>query len=233
MKEKRYIILESFLSPDDERSIIQEVLERHRQSRPVANDLMMDLTSMKNSLKLELGIACGEDLSPILTVSTAICRRAFKDAAQYLPWAHSLKLLSERDTPLTGLSLLYGPQSSMSPHYDSPTQPGQKEEWLCMFTFGSSLLFRLDDETVKMKSGDALVMDSMSVLHGVERILAASVDDLCSKIGLPTACRLGLLFWHGRCATVDASDLNDIPVIDGLAAMYADAEEDAAAVLEL
>ena len=74
--------------------------------------------------------------------------------------------------PLTGLALLYGPSGSMPPHFDSPTQPGRAEEWLTMFRVGCDVLFRLGDEVLIVGDGDAVVMDSMSVLHGVESVVA-------------------------------------------------------------
>ena len=129
---------------------------------------------------------------------------------------------SSPQTPpkLTGLSLLYGPKAMMNPHYDSSTQPGQREEWLVMFTIGSDVLFRCNDSVIALSSGDALVMDSMSVLHGVEGIRKKMVQnpmDLCTSetkdnsqfprenidaalhYGLPVeGSRLGVLLWQGR-----------------------------------
>ena len=204
----------------------KEVLDCHRRSSHHHADDHLDIDPKRtNSLTMELGIACGEDLGEILKFSVDTCRRAFEQASHNLPSSASLQRLCQLDTALTGLSLLYGPSSYMSPHYDSPTQPGQREEWLCMFTMGLPCVFRLDDKTVEMKSGDALVMDSMAVLHGVERIAEDSLDGaICSRLGLPTKCRLGLLFWQGRSVTMDAHSSSEIPIIDGLTTMFADAE---------
>ncbi|GKY95166.1 hypothetical protein MPSEU_000480100 [Mayamaea pseudoterrestris] len=231
MKEELYKKLNSFLSIDDQRLIVDEILTRHRQccSSDKANGLDINLDGT-NSFRLELGIGCGENLCQILAVSTDRCRQAFKQGATRLKNpSPSLISLHKPDTPLTGLSLLYGPNSFMSPHYDSPTQPGQKEEWLCMFTFGLPCLFRLDDLCVEMRSGDALIMDSMSVLHGVEKILVDSGADglhSCSRIGLPIASRLGLLFWQGRLVAIDALSPDDIGMFDGLSTLYGNVENE-------
>jgi hypothetical protein len=155
-------------------------------------------------------------------------------------------------TPLTGLSLLYGPLASMSAHYDSPTQPGQREEWLAMMSIGSSIIFRCNDELIQLDSGDVVVMDSMATLHGVERVLAVGVstgegmnDDVgdsnratnninYAELGLQTPCRLGLLFWRGRpkdkaALTLPSQDEELTPgesLLDGVGDLFADESDE-------
>jgi hypothetical protein len=112
--------------------------------------------------------------------------------------AETLQTIS--NGPLSGLSLLYGVDAAMLPHYDSPTQPGQREEWLCMMSFGNTMIFRCDDDTLMIQSGDVIVMDAMATLHGVERVvLDDNMPPMCSLIGLPIPqVRLGILLWQGR-----------------------------------
>ena len=145
---------------------------------------------------------------------------------------------------LTGIALLYGPSAKMVAHYDSPTQPGRRREWIASVTVGSSVRFRLGNETAVLaharpamrcrtstkylviaafrwmfmhyfercgpnilisgsgnawsrRHGDALVMDSMATLHGVEAVLAPREGerDSAAEVGLPPGSRLGVLLW--------------------------------------
>jgi len=83
-----------------------------------------------------------------------------------------------------------------------------------MFSVGAPILFRCDDVVLTIDSGDALVMDSMKVLHGVEGVLATVIptqeggvngNQWCksssscssSNLLLPVhGSRLGVLLWH-------------------------------------
>jgi predicted nicotinamide N-methyase len=102
---------------------------------------------------------------------------------------------------LTGIALLYGPAAYMKAHYDSPTQPGRRREWLVMMNAGNAVRFRLGDSAEVLRSGDALVMDAMATLHGVEAILPSGAlhdheaVDPAERLGLPSGCRLGVLLW--------------------------------------
>jgi hypothetical protein len=225
MGTTKYAVLESFLTAGEEQSIVNEVLACHRTHCRDPSDLIVD-AYRTNSMKLELGIGCGGDVASALEISTSVARRAFRQASQLMPMhKDAIERLIDPNTPLTGLSLLYGPSSSMTPHYDSPTQPGQREEWLCMMTMGLPCVFRLDDLTIELKSRDALVMDSKATLHGVEKISESEDGDLCSRIGLPTNCRLGVLLWQGRSPTLSSEHTRDFPVVDGLESMFAESED--------
>jgi len=231
------------------------------------------LKHSKASMKLNLGLReCGGDLNETLPLSVKLSRRAFLKSAKYFESqgesnsANSSYILAGETpivkgnkqrgiraknlpTKLTGLSLLYGPNAVMSPHYDSSTQPGQREEWLVMFTVGSDVLFRCNEDILTLSSGDALVMDSMSVLHGVEGIREREISN-CKEIdsssetkkaeyyiektdsalyyGLPLkGSRLGVLLWHGkadpnknRTSFCDEKDDLDFP-IDGFSNLFA------------
>jgi hypothetical protein len=152
-------------------------------------------------LKLNLGISCGGDLSCIIPNAVAVARKAFQQASNIAKSTNTAQMLRTiSNGPLSGLSLLYGVDAAMLPHYDSPTQPGQREEWLCMMSFGNTMIFRCDDETITIYSGDVLVMDAMATLHGVDRILQDdNLPPICSHIGFQIPqVRLGILFWQGR-----------------------------------
>jgi hypothetical protein len=221
MKKQQYIVLRSFLSAEEEKSIVDEVLSCHRMNS--GEDLVVD-ANRQNSLKLDLGIGCGGDVSSRLKTSTSQARRAFKQASTLLPTTtQAFERFCLPTTRITGLSLIYSLDSFMSPHYDSPTQAGQREEWLCMFTFGLPCLFQLDDRTVQLNSGDAVVMDSMATLHGVDSIVdLKDGDNQCKRIGLPSKCRLGVLFWVGRNSDHTETDYRNVPVVDGLESMFGD-----------
>jgi hypothetical protein len=200
---KRYLVLRSFLHSELQKTLKDEVFECHFQSIGDSNDCLPFHNNNNNnntnennnaSWQLNLGIGCGEQIHNQLPLGSKLARLAFTKATFVFPMEESLNILASSDTPLTGLALLYGPNSKMSPHYDSPTQLGQKQEWLVMITIGKAVKFICNDDILTLSSGDALVMDSMAVLHGVQGIL----QDSCS-IQLPLeGSRLGVLFWHAR-----------------------------------
>jgi hypothetical protein len=99
---------------------------------------------------------------------------------------------------LTGIALLYGPKGCMPAHYDSPTQPLQRMELLVLLSLGSTTVFTCsnDQEPLHLFSGDALVMDSMAVLHGVQQIIPHPSSPVSHL--LPPNSRLGVLLWQGR-----------------------------------
>jgi hypothetical protein len=172
------------------------------------------LLARETGLPLNLGISgCGGSLAEILSQSALVARRAFAAAHADLgvPALHNL---ANPATSLTGLALLYGPRGSMKAHFDSPTQPGQRNEWLANISLGLPVDFVCNTDIVRLYSGDVLVMDSMAVLHGVKQIVMTDEahqsdsgtqtdnnplhHDFCNRIGLPGPFRLGILFWQGR-----------------------------------
>lgn len=242
--KKQHIVFRSFLCDDDEdsapRLLVQEALACHARNRIQTDDNYAAIERSSSSFRLELGIACGGDLSEILPCAVAVARRAFRHAAlQLFPNDDNNDdtrrrrdaLQSMARGPLSGLSLLYGISASMTPHYDAPTQRGQREEWLVMMTLGNTALFRCNDEIIELHSGDVLVMDSMAVLHGVEGILADDRDPTMStKLGLPLAqSRLGILFWQGRdplsnLQAISSSSQED--VVDGISSLFDEDDSD-------
>jgi hypothetical protein len=236
-RRKKFVVFRSFLGDDTSiaRLLVQEALACHARNCDGADPDYAAIQTSVSSLKLELGIACGSDLSDILPQAVAIARRAFQQAA-------ASPLLLPDDTnndshlqnisrgPLSGLSLLYGLHAHMAPHYDSPTQPGQREEWLAMITLGNTARFRCNDDIIQLHWGDVLVMDSMAVLHGVEGILADHQDPTISEqLGLPVAqARLGILFWQGReqlMHPVEPSGLQEA-VYEGINKLFDEADDD-------
>ena len=204
---EKFFVLRSFVDNDKtQRLIADEALNCHSRNEEVNGNINQGTlanfcSSSKSSLKLNLGISCGGDLRDILPNAVAVVRRAFDHASNIAKNNGTAKTLQTiSNGPLSGLSLLYGLDAAMVPHYDSPTQPGQRDEWLCMMSFGNTMIFRCDNDTITIQSGDVIVMDAMSTLHGVERIVP---DDnmplICSRIGFPIPqVRLGILLWQGR-----------------------------------
>ncbi|KAL7560647.1 hypothetical protein ACA910_001331 [Epithemia clementina (nom. ined.)] len=207
---ERFVVYREHVSKGMQKSIVDEALQAHRRysDKQIHRDQWNLGNESKTSIKLEMGIGCGCDLTSVLPEAASVARSAFRRAAASdFASIKPLVTMSDVHTPLTGLALMYGLAASMPPHYDSPTQPGKREEWLCMITIGQSVLFRCNDETLKLESGDVLVMDSMSVLHGVNQI-CNDAKHHHSLLGLPVQARLGVLFWQGRTTLMTTSDLS-------------------------
>jgi hypothetical protein len=228
---KRYVTLRKVISQKEQSDLVAEALKCHRKHQGASNsDWRENLESSKSSLKLELGIrACGESLETKLPLAVQLSRKLFELASNKLCPSSTTTLCNLKldTTPLTGLVLLYGPHASMTPHYDSPTQPGKREEWLAMITIGADVEFVCNQELVTLQSGDALVMDSMATLHGVHRILLSSTtsrDDESIKLGLPVAnSRLGILLWQAKDSkTTNKEARLSEDTVDGVAGLFDD-----------
>jgi hypothetical protein len=192
MKEEpvKFAVLKSFLTKEEQKRLVEDVLKCHTQQSSSGSTGWTDMATSTASFPLKLGIKCGGDLMETLPFAVDLARRAFASSS-FLP--HNV---GDRCS-LTGLALIYGPNATMNAHCDSPTQPHQREEWLAMMTVGNSVRFRCNDELLLLHSGDALVMDSMAVLHGVQEIVASD-PDMAPTVGLPVpGSRLGVLLWQG------------------------------------
>ena len=222
---ERFLILPSFLSIDEQKLLASSAIKAHRSHTKAANATNNDSSNTKcscfdeivldsneplhasSSKSLNLGLKyCGSPLTS-LPAAVQFSYRAFQTAAhvygqrhpQYVSISNTLQnLANSNQSKLTGIALLYGPSATMKPHYDSPTQPNQREEWLIMFTLGNDVLFQLNDRQLCLSSGDALVMDSMNVLHGVVSILPPKLEEVdpAVALGLSPGTRLGLLLWQ-------------------------------------
>jgi hypothetical protein len=216
MSTAKYIVLRNFVPEHEASALVKEVLACHKNY--AENDGYESSDNLESSKKLELGIPCGGDLSHILTKSASVARHAFRVALEnYFPDNEILQKIVTTSPPLSGLALLYGIRASMTPHYDSPTQPGQREEWLAMITLGNSVQFRCNDESIRLDSGDALVMDSMATLHGVEAIVPGNYWKL---LGMPFPSRLGILFWQGSVPSNDNELVLEADIADGFGNMF-------------
>jgi hypothetical protein len=246
---RRYAIFRSFVDVEQQKLLVQESLQCHLKNSTDKDKLQQDSSSdgtlsptdlnwnhmetSSTSETFQLGVRCGGDLTSTLPLAVAVARRAFQQALQQTPQLGdvssipALETLSQPNIPLAGLVLLYGLQASMPPHYDSPTQPGQREEWLVMMTMGNDVRFRCNDDVVQLQSGDVLVMDSMAVLHGVESIVdvdnGGGRDDK-SELGLPISSRLGILFWQGQ-SPVDKVDSASFSVVEGVGNLFPDSDD--------
>ena len=170
------------------------------EDEAVQSGLMQSLSSMS----LDLGLlGTGAPLVKQVEI-IRIAARAFLEGGESLVAAGHAEMGCEAAEPaaekLTGIALLYGPRSRMVAHYDSPTQPGRRREWLFMITAGNSIRFQLGDQIEELKSGDALIMDSMATLHGVVEVLSSddSHIDPAEQLGLPSGSRLGVLLWTAK-----------------------------------
>jgi hypothetical protein len=119
----------------------------------------------------------------------------------------------------------------MNAHHDSPTQPGQREEWLVLMTVGLPVLFRLNKSVERLISGDVLVMDSMATLHGVEEILSDDSGIDFPALGLQRPARLGVLLREGRqeSATHGRNDNQrsiDDDMVEGIQGLFGADDED-------
>jgi hypothetical protein len=203
---KKFFVFRNFVGSEDrQRRLVNETLQCHAHNEATkgghdVSTMWQSIGTSKTSLNLNLGIPCGGDLTHVLPDAALLARQAFLQASMETTNATTKTLQSLAQGPLSGLALLYGVEASMPSHYDSPTQPNQREEWLVMMTLGNTVVFRCDNEIISLHSGDALVMDSMAVLHGVDRIVPDHSDHpICSVINLPDLqVRLGILFWQGR-----------------------------------
>jgi hypothetical protein len=243
---QRYAIFRSFVGVEEQQLLVRESLQCHLKNsstginqqdsdgtlQPTNTDWNHMETS-STSHTFQLGVRCGGDLTSTLPLAVAVARRAFRQALHQEPQLGdatsipALETLSQPNIPLAGLVLLYGLKAAMPPHYDSPTQPGQREEWLVMMTMGNDVRFRCNDDIVQLQSGDVLVMDSMAVLHGVESIV--DLDDGGGRIekpdlGLPISSRLGILFWQGQ-SPVDKVDSASFSVVEGVGNLFPDSDD--------
>jgi hypothetical protein len=218
------------------------------------------LSTRETSIALHLGVKCGGDLGSVLPLAAHIARQAFTEASNVfgsdsttstdtIATIASSTLATLSTTTLSGLVLLYGRCAHMAAHYDSPTQPGQRTEWLVNISLGQPIDFIVGhSNTVRLESGDVLVMDSMAVLHGVERILATESKDNDTdntntigrkqrlhpyqRVGLPINSRLGILFWQGRDSIETRSTDNthlfreDEPDMDGVDCLFGGRDSD-------
>lgn len=207
---ERYIHLKGFLSEEEQHCLSKSALERHKvcQEQKLGSEYESEwqrLETSSSSIPLNMGLK-GTG-GPFVDMDSVVrySKRAFGEASRYFSSVGQGKIseaidrLRHEEAKLTGISLLYGPNGSMLAHYDAPTQPGRHDEWLVGFTVGADTYFRCNDKIVLLKSGDALVMDSMAVLHGVESIKSGKEAIDCSlKYELPSpGSRLGVLLWQG------------------------------------
>lgn len=216
----RYVHLKGFLSEEEQLKLSSSTFRRHHvvcneeaSCKGQGDNEWISLLDSVTSMRLDMGLQGTGGRFIDMEVAVTFAKRAFKYASNYYSsqggkeMSEAIRILCEDSVGLTGLSLLYGPNGKMLAHHDSPTQPGRRDEWLCSFSIGATTYFRCNDEVIELQSGDALVMDSMAVLHGVESIGSWPEHiDFKSKFGLPiSGSRLGVLLW--KSADDNASSL--------------------------
>lgn len=226
-----YVVYRQKLDADEQSALAAEVWEAHRQNEGPVENLVDGIDHDSASRKINLGVTTGGNLADVLPVSVGLARRALAWARHDRPKARQLANLVTDEPPLTGLALLYGPAARMNAHYDSPTQPGQREEWLVLMTVGLPVLFRLNKSVERLLSGDVLVMDSMATLHGVEEILSDDSGLDFTALGLQVPARLGVLLWEGRqesatrCRNDNQRSIDDA-MVEGIQSLFGAEDED-------
>ena len=168
VNEKKYAVLTSFLTMQEQRQLVSDALTCHSQHSS-SGTAWTGMGTSTASFPLKLGIGCGGNLSRTLPFAVDLARRAF--ASSSVP--HNVE-----DCNLTGLSLLYGPNATMNAHCDSPTQPQQREEWLVMMTVGNSVRFRCDDELLLMQSRFGTYLGPSRAGIKIRRTLVASLSPM-------------------------------------------------------
>lgn len=194
-----WIVLPGYLVCDTVESMLASVASRVKDARETPSGQRL----------AEAHKAVGLDMQPVdqpvCTIESLVelAHQAFQDALDACIKAAKDQGLSvedgtldlaglDRDRPfLTALGWLYGPQSSMVAHHDTPTFPGSKDEWLVSFNAGLTMNFEADGEPLPLASGDVVVMDTLAVKHGVLGILPGTAPAECSL----QDARLGLLLW--------------------------------------
>ena len=219
---KRYVVFKSFLTHDEQQALCRESLECHTKHASAGDTIDMNTVPLLEASKtFSLGINCGGNVRPVLPLAASKLQQAFLQAQESCGES-AMQILTKDSTPLTGLVLLYGPNAHMKPHYDSPTQPGQRHEWLACISLGATANFRCNQDVLQLESGDALVMDSMAVLHGVEGIVPS---DGSVKLGLPPQCRLGILMWQANNSPMTKHVPANDALLDGVGNLFADSDD--------
>ena len=227
-----FVVLRSHLFIEEQRRLVESTFQVHYEnSIDVKNEaaLIKKFDLCKGaSISLNLGLKhCGAPLIQQTPYAAQLARNAFAVAAEHfaskknesvqdcsaIPHINALRRLAQESTSLTGIALLYGPCASMLPHYDSPTQPKQKHEWLVMFSCGHDVVYQLNNHKLTISSGDVVVMDAMNVLHAVLKVQPPSNElntqsDVNDLIGLPVQnSRLGILLWQAAESHPDNSSV--------------------------
>ena len=139
--------------------------------------------------------------------AVAAARSAFKKAA-----AADAALYGELvEAPLLAQCVAYGIKGSMAPHVDASVT---RSKPLVVLSFGLDCVFRAGAAKLRLRSGDAVLLDAATTLHGVDAIIAGTAAQ---------NVRVSLMFY----AAPPACERGDDGALDGAAALFDDDSDDA------
>ena len=146
--------------------------------------------------------------------AVAAARAAFKKAA-----ARDAALYGELvEAPLLAQCVAYGIKGSMAPHVDASVT---RSKPLVVLSFGLDCVFRAGASKLRLRSGDAVLLDAATTLHGVDAIIAGTAAQ---------NVRVSLMFY----AAPPPCERGDDGALDGAAALFgdeSDSEDDYAVLL--
>lgn len=219
MERPRWIVFPGMLTTRGQRRIADCLALRIRAARE---------KGCVNTSKTALGLdmqpanqpACTEPL--LVDLAQFVFEQACKVTA-YL--GDGAKALQHKRHTWTALGWLYGPCSTMKPHFDSPTFEASEHEWLVSFNVGLSLEFSADDQVLVLQSGDVLLMDTLAVKHGVKRVIPGTAPPDCPL----KDARLGIMLWESY--NPDLGERKSIAqsaetAVEGLQGLFLDSDSD-------
>ena len=141
-------------------------------------------------------------------LALAAARSAFKKAADVDAALYGE--LADINTPLLAQCVAYGIKGSMAPHVDASVT---RSKPLVVLSFGLDCVFRAGAAKLRLRSGDAVLLDAATTLHGVDAIIAG-----------PAAqnVRVSLMFY----AAPPPCERGDDGALDGAAALFDDDSDD-------
>ena len=139
-------------------------------------------------------------------LALAAARAAFKKAADV-----DAALYGELvDAPLLAQCVAYGIKGSMAPHVDASVT---RSKPLVVLSFGLDCVFRAGAAKLRLRSGDAVLLDAATTLHGVDAIIAGTAAQ---------NVRVSLMFY----AAPPPCERGDDGALDGAAALFDDDSDD-------
>ena len=144
------------------------------------------------------GYATGDSLEQAITLA--------EDAVKKLGKA----TLSPPTTKLLAQCVAYGIKGSMAPHVDASVT---RSKPLVVLSFGLDCVFRAGASKLRLRSGDAVLLDAATTLHGVDAIIAGTAAQ---------NVRVSLMFY----AAPPPCERGDDGALDGAAALFDDDSDD-------
>ena len=102
---KRYLVLPSFLTHQEQIDLKEEVIQCHLKSSD-----SFQAAHATASIRIQLGISCGASVHHALPLASQYARRAFASARETFPDDDPVLTLLASSSPLTGLGLTVRPR---------------------------------------------------------------------------------------------------------------------------